>query len=231
MRHDLWTLRFAFIALLLASINPNTNASAAPTSKPKTPLFHESRRVTPTHKGLQHISQQLNLSPVVRAAFQQHKTLKSLRFPLRSHGTFLLARDKGVSWQMLAPFPTRIVITSQGLTQTTGKQTTRITRKNKPALFGMTSMFLAMFSGNPATLHKHFHIYLQQQHKTWTIGLRPKHPLLKKIFSSMILQGTKTITNVQMNERSGDTTRITFTKIRTTPTALTTTERALFLSK
>ena len=49
--------------------------------------------------------------PLLRGEFRQEKQVAGFRNPLRSSGRFLLARDKGVVWTTLAPFPSETVIT------------------------------------------------------------------------------------------------------------------------
>lgn len=174
------------------------------------------------------ISQRLVSTPVLRAQFTQTKKLKALRFPLRSTGYFLFSQKKGIFWQLKAPFPGQFKITSKGITQRAAGEVTHIDGKNKPIIYGFTRMFLSIFSGRSSELHRHFYVYCTGTASAWTIGLRPKGTLLRKIFKSIVLSGSRTIRHVQMNERSGDRTMIQFTKVQTSPKHLTPKEQQWF---
>lgn len=53
---------------------------------------------------LAQVRQRVQDAPVVRGEFEQLKTVKGFKQPLRSSGDFIVARGKGIVWHVLKPF-------------------------------------------------------------------------------------------------------------------------------
>jgi len=134
-------------------------------------------------------------------------------------------------WQQTAPFPSTFVISPRGLWQLAkGGKVQSLTVKARPELREFINVFLAMFSGNPRELQKHFRIFLKGTIKNWTMGLIPKKKGLKKALSCLILQGKMTIQKVTLFESKGDITTIWLSKISVSSKSLSKSEHK-YLSK
>ncbi|PLK57297.1 hypothetical protein CWN69_23825, partial [Klebsiella quasipneumoniae] len=59
---------------------------------------------------LDDLQKQFSEQPVVRAHFDQTRTIKDLPQPLRSQGRMLIARDQGLLWDQTSPFPMQLLL-------------------------------------------------------------------------------------------------------------------------
>ena len=56
------------------------------------------------------LQQRFTEQPVIRAHFDQTRTIKDLPQPLRSQGQMLIARDQGLLWDQTSPFPMQLLL-------------------------------------------------------------------------------------------------------------------------
>ena len=62
---------------------------------------------------LDELQQRFTQQPVVRAHFEQVRTIKDMPQPLRSQGEMVIARDSGLLWDQKAPFPMTLLLDDQ----------------------------------------------------------------------------------------------------------------------
>ena len=78
------------------------------------------------------LQQRFTEQPVVRAHFDQTRTIKDLPQPLRSQGKMLIARDQGLLWDQTAPFPMQLLLDDKRMVQViNGQPPQTITAENK----------------------------------------------------------------------------------------------------
>ena len=66
---------------------------------------------------LDELQQRFTGQPVVRAHFEQVRTIKDMPQPLRSQGEMLIARDSGLLWDQKAPFPMTLLLDDKRMVQ------------------------------------------------------------------------------------------------------------------
>lgn len=164
------------------------------------------------------ISARLIKTPITQGEFQQEKRLKILRKPLISTGSFTYSQNKGVIWKTLTPIPSLLLVNEARLLTGQGEQAV-------PPAFG--KVFKAMLGGDLKQLNDGFVITGEDKKSAWTLQLTPKDELLKKIISSMVLSGDTELQVLDIQEVSGNLTRISFTNI-THPEQLTHEQQADF---
>ncbi|MDO9213171.1 MAG: outer membrane lipoprotein carrier protein LolA [Methylococcales bacterium] len=150
------------------------------------------------------ITARLVKTPITEGEFQQEKRLKILRKPLISTGTFTYSQSKGVIWKTLTPIPSLLLVNEAHLLTGQGEQAV-------PPAFG--KVFKAMLGGDLQQLSEGFIITGEDKKSAWTLQLTPKDEMLKKIISSIVLNGDIELRTVEMQEVNGNSTRISFTKI------------------
>ena len=69
---------------------------------------------------LDDLQQRFTEQPVIRAHFDQTRTIKDLPQPLRSQGQMLIARDQGLLWDQTAPFPMQLLLDDKRMVQAIG---------------------------------------------------------------------------------------------------------------
>lgn len=167
-------------------------------------------------------------SHVLRGTFVQHKHLAELKQALVSSGHYVVARNRGLLWQVQKPVDSTLVITPEALTESTnGQQTARISAKQQPALGAVASILLAVFQGNTSQLSQYFDI----QHADSTahvLTLTPKTDAVRSFIDKLTLSGRDTIRRIRIDQPGGDYSVIDLTPSNDTTRALTPAERRAF---
>lgn len=164
---------------------------------------------------------------ILRGDFEQVRTLKGFKNPLKSEGRFLVSKFHGVVWQGIKPFPSRILIRNSGaLVNLDQTKTTATNKANKPNS-AMSKIMLVMLSGNQAEMAKHFTIQRTETKGIWTLQLQPKGGMAR-VFSRVEMKGGRYIHKVVMEEKSGDKTELNFSAVSEVPDSLSADELKYF---
>lgn len=169
--------------------------------------------------------------PVLRGEFTQEKQVAGFKNPLRSHGRFLLARDKGVVWTTLAPFPSEIVLTHDRILsrQRDGSRRVEVDGHQQPGLRGVNAMMFALMSGDMKALTSTFEVKAEPAAaEEWRMTLAPRSRQLAQAFTTVRLSGDRYVREVELREATGDVTRLRFGGMSETPAALSRDEAARF---
>jgi len=177
------------------------------------------------------LQQRFASQPVVRADFNQRRTIKGMAQPLKSSGQLLIAQDKGLWWQQSKPFPLTLVLDEKRMVQVMNGQPPEIvTADSNPQMFQFNHLLRALFQADRSVLEQNFALDfhdLGQDH--WRLVLTPTTSPLDKLFNNITLQGAAYLDSIQLNDRQGDRTDITLSNQRLTPTHLTDEEQQHFV--
>ena len=156
---------------------------------------------------------------VVRAQFEQQRSIAGIQRPLRSSGSMLVARDNGLWWHQQHPFAMTLVMNDQRMVQTTGKQSPQIiTAQDNPQLFQFNALLVALFRADQVVLEQNFATAfsdLGEDH--WRLILTPKASPLDKLFNSITLQGSEYLDSIILDDKQGDRTQIQFSEHDSNP--------------
>ncbi|WP_434779133.1 LolA family protein [Neisseria sp. Ec49-e6-T10] len=178
---------------------------------------------------LDDIQQQLGAHPIVRAEFEQKRSISGVSKPILSSGTIIVSQQDGLWWHQTKPFDLTLLLTNQVMKQSTaGNQPQVITAKQNPQLFQFNSLLSSLFKADKKTLEQNFVIKLQEKQTGWVITLTPKKEPLNKIFNTITLSGKQVLENIQVHDKQADQTNIRFFNHKLTPTTLQANERAYF---
>ncbi|ALR78495.1 outer membrane lipoprotein carrier protein LolA [[Enterobacter] lignolyticus] len=179
------------------------------------------------------LQQRFTRQPVIRAHFEQTRTIKDLPQPLRSSGEMLIARDTGLLWDQKTPFPMQLMLNDARMVQSVNGQPPQvITADNNPQMFQLNHLLRALFQADRRVLEQNFRIDFQDTgDDRWTLRLTPTTTPLDKIFSSIDLAGQQYLESIKLNDKQGDKTDITLSQHRLTPTTLTDDERQRFAAR
>jgi len=179
------------------------------------------------------LQQRFTQQPVIRAHFEQTRTIKDLPQPLRSSGEMLIARDTGLLWDQKTPFPMQLMLDDARMVQSVNGQPPQvITADNNPQMFQLNHLLRALFQADRKVLEQNFRIDFQDNgNDRWTLRLTPTTTPLDKIFSSIDLAGQQYLESIKLNDKQGDKTDITLSQHRLTPTTLTDDERQRFAAR
>jgi hypothetical protein len=178
------------------------------------------------------LQQRFAEQPVIRAHFEQIRTVKAMPQPLRSQGEMLIARGTGLLWDQTAPFPMRLMLNDSRMVQSINNQPPQIiTADNNPQIFQFNHLLRALFQADRKMLEQNFRLdFKDLGSDRWTLKLTPVTTPLDKIFTSIDLGGKACLETIQLNDKQGDRTDITLSKHHLTPATLTDDEHQRFIA-
>ncbi|EEU3611296.1 TPA: outer membrane lipoprotein carrier protein LolA [Escherichia coli] len=182
---------------------------------------------------LDDLQQRFTEQPVIRAHFDQTRTIKDLPQPLRSQGQMLIARDQGLLWDQTSPFPMQLLLDDKRMAQVINGQPPQIiTAENNPQMFQFNHLLRALFQADRKVLEQNFRVeFADKGEGRWTLRLTPTTTPLDKIFNTIDLAGQTYLESIQLNDKQGDRTDIALTQHQLTPAQLTDDERQRFAAQ
>ncbi|MCZ6952848.1 outer membrane lipoprotein carrier protein LolA [Escherichia coli] len=179
------------------------------------------------------LQQRFTEQPVIRAHFDQTRTIKDLPQPLRSQGQMLIARDRGLLWDQTSPFPMQLLLDDKRMVQVINGQPPQIiTAENNPQMFQFNHLLRALFRADRKVLEQNFRVeFADKGEGRWTLRLTPTTTPLDKIFNTIDLAGKTYLESIQLNDKQGDRTDIALTQHQLTPAQLTDDERQRFAAQ
>lgn len=182
---------------------------------------------------LDDLQQRFTEQPVIRAHFDQARTIKELPQPLRSQGQMLIARDQGLLWDQTSPFPMQLLLDDKRMVQVINGQPPQIiTAENNPQMFQFNHLLRALFQADRKVLEQNFRVeFADKGEGRWTLRLTPTTTPLDKIFNTIDLAGQTYLESIQLNDKQGDRTDIALTQHQLTPAQLTDDERQRFAAQ
>lgn len=182
---------------------------------------------------LDDFQQRFTEQPVIRAHFDQTRTIKDLPQPLRSQGQMLIARDQGLLWDQTSPFPMQLLLDDKRMVQVINGQPPQIiTAENNPQMFQFNHLLRALFQADRKVLEQNFRVeFADKGEGRWTLRLTPTTTPLDKIFNTIDLTGQTYLESIQLNDKQGDRTDIALTQHQLTPAQLTDDERQRFAAQ
>ena len=182
---------------------------------------------------LDDLQQRFTEQPVIRAHFDQTRTIKDLPQPLRSQGQMWIARDQGLLWDQTSPFPMQLLLDDKRMVQVINGQPPQIiTAENNPQMFQFNHLLRALFQADRKVLEQNFRVeFADKGEGRWTLRLTPTTTPLDKIFNTIDLAGQTYLESIQLNDKQGDRTDIALTQHQLTPAQLTDDERQRFAAQ
>ncbi|EKR5650259.1 outer membrane lipoprotein carrier protein LolA [Escherichia coli] len=182
---------------------------------------------------LDDLQQRFTEQPVIRAHFDQTRTIKDLPQPLRSQGQMLIARDQGLLWDQTSPFPMQLLLDDKRMVQVINDQPPQIiTAENNPQMFQFNHLLRALFQADRKVLEQNFRVeFADKGEGRWMLRLTPTTTPLDKIFNTIDLAGQTYLESIQLNDKQGDRTDIALTQHQLTPAQLTDDERQRFAAQ
>ncbi len=156
---------------------------------------------------LDDLQQRFTEQPVIRAHFDQTRTIKDLPQRPRSQGQMLIARDQGLLWDQTSPFPRwQLLLDDKRMVQVINGQPPQIiTAENNPQMFQFNHLLRALFQADRKVLEQNFRVeFADKGEGRWTLRLTPTTTPLDKIFNTIDLAGQTYLESIQLNDKQGD---------------------------
>jgi hypothetical protein len=161
--------------------------------------------------------------------FTQSKFLRALTRPLVSQGQLLFAAGKGVLWQVLEPFATRVLVKGDALIKWDDKGVPRrVSFGQTPIFRALSQVFLGVFAGDINRLRKTFEIAPDVSQSTWQITLKPRDAGFAAIIATIRVSGGRFVDELLIAEGRGDQTLIRFSSMNAGTCQLTDAEKGYF---
>ena len=218
--------RFLLAFLLLCG---GADVLAANNQQPTTNNRPDQQPTSSNHPAdlLANVAARIQTAAVLQGDFAQQRTLAGFAKPLRSSGSFIAARERGVLWTTTTPFPGELVITDEQIRERVdGQDSVVLDASSEPALRQINRVLLTLLQGDLAALRAHFTVAGNIDAERWRLDLTPLGQLGEAI-DSIELTGSIQVESVVIHERNGDSSRIDFSALRAAK-ALTATEAARF---
>lgn len=138
------------------------------------------------------LSDSLKPQGAVRGEFEQTRTLKALKRPLLSRGSFVFSPEQGLMWAQSQPFENLLILSETRMLSRDSEglwQQTEVDAKAGPATL-MPMLVKAMMGGDMATLEQHFSLTLNVTDNRWQLSLSPKDSDIKALFTAIELEGS-----------------------------------------
>lgn len=179
---------------------------------------------------LEQLQQRFASQPVIRANFEQVRTISGMSQPLVSRGQLLIAQQQGLWWHQATPFVMTLILDDKRMVQSmSGQPPQVITADSNPQMFQFNHLLRALFQADEKVLRENFELNFRDQgNDQWQLSLTPKAAPLNKIFNRIDLQGAAFLNRITLDDKQGDKTAITLSDTRTEPKQLTDEERARF---
>lgn len=146
--------------------------------------------------------------------FSQTRHIAGITRPLQSNGRFLYVSGRGIRWHTLAPFDSDFVLTPEGMqVREGGRVAVDLQPAAQPGLRLVSDIFLALFALDFQVLGRHFDLYFLDQ-PTWQVGLTPRDAAFQALAARIIIDGSRRIDRVVLEDAHGDRTVITFSDVR-----------------
>lgn len=153
----------------------------------------------------------------VRTHFVQEKKMALFKKPMITKGSILLEMPEKLMWKVESPVKYALLIDGQHAKQWDGEtdKTVRISLADQPVFAAVTQQLRAWFAGNYRVLAKDYTIKkLAGEQLTFEFTPKPELPQAKMVkrITVTFQKDKKYIERFQIEENSGDTTKLTFSE-------------------
>ncbi|MCP4121062.1 MAG: outer membrane lipoprotein carrier protein LolA [Bacteroidetes bacterium] len=153
----------------------------------------------------------------LKGDFTQVKNLVFMESSIRSTGTFEYRNNNHILWKYLDPYEYTIEIADGKLTMDDGKNRNEIDMNSTKSFRSMNDLFFKSIKGDVLGTDNIYDFSISEQANTYILMLEPNGNDISIFISSIELvfdKATMLVTNVTLNEQSGDSTELLFSNHR-----------------
>ena len=148
----------------------------------------------------------------VSGDFEQIKTLAILPMPILSSGKFTFDKKTGLSWTVLKPIHSQMILDDAGIRQIQNEKVVWSLDSNQPAASHISTIIASVLAADWNRLSEHFDLSINEQSENndWAINLLPKSQVLLTAIKRIEMTGAQQLKRMELFEASGDSTVIIF---------------------
>lgn len=160
---------------------------------------------------LESIGRSFGSQAVVRAEFEQHKSIAALKRPLVTAGRLAFSREQGVLWRIERPYAAVYVMADDSVVEIAadGSRRKRAIRE-MPGLAHINRVFRALLRADTNVLGEYFMVTARGRVGDWELDLVPRQAQLAQALTRISVKGGRFIEAIHVEEANGDATRIEF---------------------
>lgn len=150
--------------------------------------------------------------------FTQTKTMQLLSTDMQSNGKMYFQRPSKLRWQYLAPYDYTFILNNDKVQLKSAKSTKNIDVKGNKMFRQITDIILNCITGAGLKNTSDFTLELYQSNERYFAKMYPKKKELKQIYQVIEVSFNPALTMVSsviMQEKSGDTTTVKLTNVKT----------------
>ena len=161
------------------------------------------------------IAAQIVRGDILCSDFEQEKHIQALARPLLSSGKIIFVAGQGVLWQVLTPFPARLLVKSDQLVRWDADGNVQKTGYGRtPTFRALSSVFRAMFRGDFEGLKDTFALSATGAEGAWHLTMAPRDEALASAVSEVRVAGGRHVEEITILEPRGDQILIRFHNTR-----------------
>lgn len=161
---------------------------------------------------LEAIGRNFESHAVVRAQFEQHKSIAALKRPLVTTGRLVFSREQGVLWHIDRPYAAVYVMGGDSVVEI-GADGMRRKRSiaEMPGLSHVNRVFQALLRADTEILAEYFTVTARGDvGGGWELDLVPRQAQLAQALKRIRVEGGQFIEGIHVEEANGDAMRIAF---------------------
>ena len=136
---------------------------------------------------LEEVYSRISSHPVTKGELTQEQYIKVANRSLVSKGTFVMAADKGIIFDITDPFPSSMVVTEEKMVQTLPGNVISVLDGSENAMFkNIARIIHSVFANDVQVLKDNFQVSVTGGPKD-VVTLVPKDPLLSKKYGTAFL--------------------------------------------
>ena len=146
---------------------------------------------------------------LLEGEYSQTRVIKEVDAKLKSSGRFEVGPKVGITWAQAKPFENSMTIRDRKIISNSGTA-----RAADPISLEISSTILSVFKNDLDALSKNFVVEKSGKTGDWKLSLVPKAKQLKAMIKSITVQGKKFVNAVSIDEASGGSIQIQFSKVK-----------------
>lgn len=165
-------------------------------------------------------SRQLQGMDTLAANFTQTRRMPALTKPFIVNGRLFYQRKAGLLWRIERPYQHVYLLEPERITEISAEGRRKIRdARDMPALKHINEIFQSLMRADLDALSRHFLIQSSGDDVRWRLVLKPRQDTVRQSLSEIVAEGGAHLEDLRILGANGESTQITFTRIRENATA------------
>lgn len=166
---------------------------------------------------IEQIDKSVKSISTIQCNFTQTKTMKMLKKSMASEGVMYFKRDNKLRWQYTSPYDYIFIINGSKVSLKSKSSSKNIDVKKNKMFEQISKVVLNSITGGGLNNSADFNCVMYSNGTNYSAKLYPKKKELKQVYSviEITFNSKYMVSSVKMEEKTGDTTIIKLTNVKT----------------